>query len=363
MAYWWKNEEDIQESFDPIKHDDDKPILEWMSHINKDQPLEYTDPAWKNVKHFAPGTSDIPVNHEKICKTIPDWWIFKKPESITYKLNKQGFRCPMDLDKINWKDCYVIMGCSHVFGVGNPYGDTIGQQIHYRTGKPVINLGVPGGTNDVIFNNVMKMLHDYGKPKKLFVLWTYWNRWTHIEKYYYPNKSGLSGWYQRVDIQPGFYKGTMTNLKPPIAKSWLTDNIQQYHRKIMYKTALRNIFFGDLVELEIDKLLVLGDEALGYKGPEVGNVDKVYYKFPDNMAEVNRYHAHGSPENHPRYFWERIPEYQKSWYLNNIKARDIVEYSPAYGIIPGNGHYGKIPNKLIGDKFVSKSNGNGDWLT
>ena len=130
----------------------------------------------------------------------------------------------------------------------------------------------------------------------------------------------------------------------------------------MYKTALRNIFFGDLVEMEVDKLLVLGDEKLGPGGPDTGNVDKVYVKFPNSMTEVNRYHADGAPK-HPRYYWEKLPEEQKAWYLNNIKARDIMEYDPAYGIKPGNGHYGRIPNKHIGDKFVSKSNGNGDWLT
>ena len=362
MAYLWKTKEDIQEIFDPIKSDD-KPRLEWMSHLNRDTPSEYQTPFWKDKIHFAEGTSDTPENHEKICKNIPDWWEFKKPESITYKLNKEGFRCPMDFDKINWKDVYVIMGCSHVFGVGNAMQDTIGEQIHYRTGKHVINLGVPGGNNDVIFNNAMKLLQDYGKPKKLFVLWTYWDRWTHIEDYYFPNEYGLSGWYKRVDIQPGFYKGRFTELKPPIARSWLTDNIQQYHRKLMYKTALRNIFLGDLVEMEVDKLLVLGDEKLGLKGPDVGNVDKVYYKFPDGMTEVNRYQAEGSPKHHPRYYWEKIPEAQKAWYLNNIKARDIIEYDPAFGIKPGHGHYGRIPNKHIGDKFVSKSNGNGDWLT
>ena len=90
------------------------------------------------------------------------------------------------------------MGCSHVFGVGNPYEDTIGQQIHYRTGIPVINMGVPGGSNDVIFNNAMKMLQEYGKPKKLFILWTYWSRFTHIQRYYEPNDYGIGWWIVEI---------------------------------------------------------------------------------------------------------------------------------------------------------------------
>ena len=72
--------------------------------------------------------------------------------------------------------------------------------------------------------------------------------------------------------------------------------------------------------MEVDKLLVLGDEKLGPKGPDTGNVDKVYVKFPNSMTEVNRYHADGAPK-HPRYYWERLPERTKGLVLKQYKSK------------------------------------------
>jgi len=360
MSKVWKTQEDIQKVYDPLS-DDPRPTLEWFNHLNRTSPTEHVEKTWKGEYNYCEGTGDIPLHHQKLQKTVPDWWIFHKPESVVYKTNKQGFRCPIDLDKVNWKDCYVIMGCSHVFGVGNPYEDTIGQQIHYRTGIPVINMGVPGGSNDVIFNNAMKMLQEYGKPKKLFILWTYWSRFTHIQRYYEPNDYGVSGWWDRRDIQPTDNR-IKERLSPPISHyEWFTHNVQPIHRKLMYKTALRNIFYEDLVELEIDRLLVLGEE----KGPrmETNNPDKVFYESPKGMEQVDAYHARGGPNDDYILNWKKIPDEQKAWYLNNIKARDIIEYNPEYGIKSGHGHYGRIPNQLIGDKFVSKRDGLGQWLT
>ena len=43
-------------------------------------------------------------------------------------MNSDGFRT-MDFDKVDWKNSYVIIGCSHVQGIGNPYEETIGEYI------------------------------------------------------------------------------------------------------------------------------------------------------------------------------------------------------------------------------------------
>ena len=42
------------------------------------------------------------------------------------------------------ENSYVILGCSHVFGVGTLYHETITKYIAKELNSPVINMGVGG---------------------------------------------------------------------------------------------------------------------------------------------------------------------------------------------------------------------------
>ena len=53
-------------------------------------------------------------------------------------------------------------------GVGNPIDETLGYYLQQHLNEPVINLGVAGASNDVIFNNFVYAMTNH-KPKGVIV--------------------------------------------------------------------------------------------------------------------------------------------------------------------------------------------------
>lgn len=116
---------------------------------------------------------------QKNLKKFGSNWYFAKNE-ITYSINSQGYRCE-EFNKINWKDCYVVVGCSHIFGSGNKEEDTIPHLIQKQTGIKCINLGVPSSSCEHQFLNTLLLL-SYTQVKKIIVVWTYPTRTNIYEK-------------------------------------------------------------------------------------------------------------------------------------------------------------------------------------
>lgn len=110
----------------------------------------------------------------------------------TYTKNSLGYRAP-EFETVNWSNSYIIQGCSAVYGLGiDNDADTVGNQLSLLLGKPVINLGIPGGGIELQYWNTIYMLENNIKPLGVFIIYP------NIHRYVLFNEDGLENvgpWY------------------------------------------------------------------------------------------------------------------------------------------------------------------------
>lgn len=175
--------------------------------FNDDFIDHYTFPGYiKNEKfplfplnvltHCIPGTDirdnryctgDDPKKYLK-NKEIkgPSWHYYNK--EIRYITNSNGYRAP-EWSAIDWKNSIVLLGCSMVFGVGVAEDETISHYLSEMLGKPVVNLGFPAGSNEIIFNNSVSLFENFGAPVAAITFWSTMDRFTFYDSY--PSNLGL----------------------------------------------------------------------------------------------------------------------------------------------------------------------------
>ena len=127
---------------------------------------------FKGVTEFFSGSDDT-VKLEKNSSLLANsgWKWLKK--TILYKYNNLGFRCDFDFDgEFDFSDYIVVLGCSHVEGVGNHANGTIPTLLSNISNEKVINMGVGGSSNEVIYQNLIWLLSRKHRPKKIVVVWT-----------------------------------------------------------------------------------------------------------------------------------------------------------------------------------------------
>jgi len=103
------------------------------------------------------------------CKTQPADWEYRH-KKLTYTLNSNGYRAP-EWNKVNWNNSYLIFGCSHTFGVGIDVSETLAVQIEHIIQKPVINLGVGGGSVQHILSNSIELINKGVRPRGVIIFW------------------------------------------------------------------------------------------------------------------------------------------------------------------------------------------------
>lgn len=108
----------------------------------------------------------------------PDDWIYRS-KPVNYTWNSNGYRCP-DWEDINWEDSIVVMGCSLIVGEGLDDSDTISAKMSTFLDTPVINLGVPAGSPDIIYYNTLRLIDAGIKPKAVCILSPSWQRTTYF---------------------------------------------------------------------------------------------------------------------------------------------------------------------------------------
>lgn len=85
-------------------------------------------------------------------------------KSISYKLNRYGFRTEYDFDNFKpAKNTWMVLGCSHSFGVGMPLKKTYLHHLEQHFGVRIVNLSVPGGSMDSCYR-VCKAWYEIIKP-------------------------------------------------------------------------------------------------------------------------------------------------------------------------------------------------------
>lgn len=97
-------------------------------------------------------------------------WIYNH-KKISYTINSYGYRTK-EFKEIDWKNSVVIFGCSFVFGEGVNDNETISSYLEDILQCPVVNMGVGGSSNQLIFHNSIAILEKFSPPKRIIFCWT-----------------------------------------------------------------------------------------------------------------------------------------------------------------------------------------------
>ena len=113
--------------------------------------------------------SDTQALYQKNLEVQPINWPWRG-QQITYTCNSQNYRAP-EWDTIDWSNSVVMFGCSQVFGVGVNDDQTLGYYLSELLGKPVINLGIPGGSSMSLWIYTEKLLNYGINPLAVIYKW------------------------------------------------------------------------------------------------------------------------------------------------------------------------------------------------
>jgi hypothetical protein len=119
-------------------------------------------------------SADDEQTYNKILPSMPDDWRYRN-ESVSYKLNSQGYRTK-EWHEIDWPSSTIVIGCSYVFGLGINEHETLCSLL----GDSFVNLGVSGSSNHLMFYNSMRLIEQGIKPKSVILMFSDPSRYTHF---------------------------------------------------------------------------------------------------------------------------------------------------------------------------------------
>ncbi len=125
-------------------------------------------------------SSDGPKDFERNKKKMPATWKYLT-KKVTYKVNSSGYRTHEWKD-IDWPNAILLLGCSNTFGVGVDEDETLSYYLEQLTGRQVVNLGTPGGSNSLISYLCALSLEKFPNPYAVVVNWTTTDRYRHFFK-------------------------------------------------------------------------------------------------------------------------------------------------------------------------------------
>jgi hypothetical protein len=115
----------------------------------------------------------------------PDSWYYKD-HAVSYTWNSNGYRAK-EWALVDWSNTWIIMGCSHVVGIGVAYEDTLGEQLSTMIGHEVINLGMGGAGWPVIMYNSLRLIDKGIRPQGVVLVSPQLSRTTYWCKDSYTN--------------------------------------------------------------------------------------------------------------------------------------------------------------------------------
>jgi len=122
---------------------------------------EYNNSSWIGT--------DTEERYHKNLKSQPLDWPWRN-QTITYSLNSQNYRAP-EWGDVDWSNSIVMFGCSQVFGIGVNDDQTFSYYLSQLLNKPVINLGIPGGSSMALWINTEKLLKHNINPLAVIYNW------------------------------------------------------------------------------------------------------------------------------------------------------------------------------------------------
>ena len=370
LGFWTVNGfHTLEDSHEPIT--DLRPSIPRLTGIiDYDTQIgwQVAEPPGKNPYWYSNWNgSDHPKRFDDMASVIPEGWRWHN-QKIKYRNNKQGFRCNKDFDEIDWKNSYVITGCSHIYGIGQQLNETIGEMISEKIKAPVINLAIGGTGNGVILHNLVHLIRKYGKPKGIFVYWTYPTRFTRVLGYVKETKDAwgidISRTWLRRDILPG--TDTPTNIIEPGEKvgplirelvipyvDMVSNSRSFYQRTIAQETLFAIMGEENVYQLRCDNPGKVTEEDDPIDTDLTTMCPSWTHDVIRNCIQIPKHQADTTLP------WEEFNNSDGSlsdaqlYVLNKIKARDIGAYEPE-GNGPIGGHWGPIMNKKVALRFVKK---------
>ena len=264
---------------------------------------------------------------------------------ISYEVNSLGYRYVNDFDEnFDWSNKIPVLGCSHVFGVGNPMNETIPSYLGNLTKDKyeVVNMGTPGGSNKQIFYNAMWLLTQ--NIKDIVVIWSYDSRWNYIHRNYVaPSSNSFQHYHTYKDEDKINYVFTQLSPHPDMS----VDN----H---IYKKVYKPEFAG------FNETAVC--ESIIFKNIFKRMYEKKFNKLP---SEFNFFNSVGAEHNNIAGVVARKYKDNK-WLnddlhidmkgLNNIKARDcMIMPAGQFNYSHVVAHHGWEVNKTIAEYIASLS--------
>ena len=301
--------------------------LNWMSNVNSHCWREEHE-AVNNTLPFFEYSTDTIETFRKIKPVMPKYWRWHT-ETLSYHFNNQGFRNNVDFDKVDWKNSYVVFGCSMITGVGQPLDGTIVEYLRSKLDSPVINMGSAGGSSEVVFNNFIKMITDYGVPKGCIFLWPEPSR--QLDGLDYVIHSHYENDWRRTDVHPDN------------AKEKHIDDGKPFYRRNLFRHTIRAMLKGSYMsEVVNPEFIIVPIDTHPVQDHSLDRRLILYTEFPSFLnADLKRTNGH-LPDD-----WPSVSTKSKEWYLNNWCGRDIGTYSEENG--PAGSHMGPFVNKAIAD--------------
>ena len=162
-----------------------------------------------------------------------------------HKVNSLNLRCP-ELDTIHWETSFVMIGCSHVYGIGNEDDTTIPHLLSKKLNAPVINLGVPAASRQHIFLLALNLLA-LVRPVKTIIINTYPER--------IMDMTWKSYWSQRPHMRTQKSKDKL--MLHRLEEMVFTKTHFNKLNKVFYDT-LNQLFEDRILQIDIEDLEKMG---------------------------------------------------------------------------------------------------------
>lgn len=155
-------------------------VISFPGYLNNSKfPLGSIHPHAAGIYNWMAGDSE--ENFAKYKKTQSSNWKYLTTP-VAYTLNKHGYRAP-EWDQIDWKNAVVLFGDSCTYGIGISDEETIGFQLEQLLGRPVINLGIGGGSNALMIQTATNLLEYFPTPYAVANIWSTTNRFRFFSEF------------------------------------------------------------------------------------------------------------------------------------------------------------------------------------
>jgi len=166
--------------------------------------------------------SDTESLFEKNLKTKPENWKWRDKQ-IKYTVNSEGYRTT-EWQNIKWQNSIIMLGCSHVFGIGVDDKETLSAQLENILKTPVVNLGFPAGGSTNILYNTLRLLENEIKPKAVVCIFPTTGRDVYFYNDHVKNLGAWStdvGYYTQAEVN--YITGLLSEESQIIAKNYINE--------------------------------------------------------------------------------------------------------------------------------------------